>query len=146
VRPERAAAELARVVRPGGRIVLATWKDDGNVAAMFGVMKAFMPPPPQPPPPSPFAWGKVERLRELLAGQFALEIEEGTNHFRYGSGQQAWQLWLDHYGPAKALAASLDETRRAELARAMIAWHETFPAPLGFDQPRNYLITRGTRR
>jgi hypothetical protein len=108
-------------------------------------MKAFMPAPPQPPPPSPFAWGKAERLRELLGGPFALEIEEGTNHFRYGSGEQAWQLWLNSYGPAKALAASLDDARRAEFARAMIAWHETFPGTLGFDQPRQYVITRGTR-
>ena len=41
-KPEAAAAELARVVKRGGRVVLATWKHDGNVANMFGVMKPFM--------------------------------------------------------------------------------------------------------
>ena len=65
-KPEAAAAELARVVKKGGRVVLATWKHDSNVFHMFGVMKKFMPPPPQPPPPSPFEWGKYERLKELL--------------------------------------------------------------------------------
>jgi SAM-dependent methyltransferase len=145
-RPEVAAAELARVVRKGGRIVLATWKHDSNVANMFGVMKRFMPPPPQPAPPSPFEWGKPARLEALLGGAFALEIEEGTNQFRYGSGAQAWELWRDHYGPAKALAANLDDRGRQAFRDAMIEWHESFPSGLGFQQPRNYLITRGIRR
>jgi SAM-dependent methyltransferase len=145
-KPEAAAAELARVVKKGGRVVLATWKHDSNLFHMFGVMKAFMPAPPQPPPPSPFAWGKVERLQELLGGSFDLAIEEGTNRFRYASGEQAWNFWVNHYGPAKSLAASLDEGRRDELRRAMITWHETFRGELGYEQPRQYLITRGIRR
>jgi SAM-dependent methyltransferase len=145
-RPEAAASELARVVAPRGRVVLATWKDDSNVANMFGVMKEFMPAPPQPPPPSPFAWGRIERLRELLGASFDLTFEEGTNHFRYGTGKQAWELWVNHYGPTKSLAASLDDTKRDAFERAMVAWHETFPSPLGFDQPRTYVITRAVRK
>jgi SAM-dependent methyltransferase len=145
-KPEAAAAELARVVRKGGRLVLATWKDDGNVFNMFGVMKKFMPAPPQPPPPSPFAWGKIERLKELLGQNFDLKFEEGTNHFRYGTGEQAWKLWVDHYGPSKSLAGNLDDARREEFRRDMIAWHETFGSPLGYDQPRQYVVTSGIRK
>lgn len=145
-KPEAAAAELARVVKKGGRVVLATWKHDGNLFQMFGVMKQFMPAPPQPPPPSPFAWGKRERLVELLGEKFELEFEEGTNPFRYASGEQAWNLWSNHYGPAKTLAANLDDAKREEFKRAMIAWHETFPSALGYDQPRQYVITRAIRR
>jgi SAM-dependent methyltransferase len=145
-RPEAAAAELARVVKRGGRVALAVWKHDSNVFEMFGLMKKFMPPPPQPPPPSPFAWGRRERLEELLGAAFDLEIEEGTNRFRYGSGEQAWNLWANHYGPAKALAANLDDAGRDGFRRAMIAWHETFQSPLGYDQPRQYLVARGIRK
>ena len=145
-RPEAAAKELGRVVKKGGRIVLATWRHDSNLFNMFGVMKQFQPPPPQPPPPSPFAWGKRDRLHELLDANFELEIEEGTNMFRYASGRQAWELWVNHYGPSKTLAASLDDTRRVEFERALIAWHETFPGTLGYEQPRQYVITRGFRR
>jgi ubiquinone/menaquinone biosynthesis C-methylase UbiE len=145
-KPEAAAAELARVVRKGGRVVLSTWRNDSNLFHMFGVMKKFMPPPPQPPPPSPFEWGKRERLQALLGDAFTLEIEEGTNHFRYASGEQAWNLWANHYGPSKSLAASLDDARREEFKRAMIEWHESFKGELGFDQPRQYLITRGVRK
>jgi hypothetical protein len=109
-------------------------------------MKKFMPPPPQPPPPSPFEWGRYERLKELLAPNFELKFEEGSNRFRYGSGEQAWNLWVNHYGPAKSLAANLDSTRREEFRRAMIAWHETFKSELGYEQPRQYVIARGIRR
>ena len=146
--PEAAAAEIARVVKPGGRIALATWKPDSNVFNMFGVMKRHMPPPPAgvTPPPSPFEWGKVARIEELLAAKFDLRFEEGTNHYRYASGEQAWQLWVNHYGPTKSLAASLDDAGRDALRRDLIAWHETFPSPLGFDQPRGYLVTRGVRK
>ncbi len=144
--PEAAASELARVVKPGGRVVLATWKDDGNIANMFGVMKPFMAAPSQPPPPSPFAWGKVERLKELLGATFELAFEEGTNTFRYASGEQAWELWVNHYGPMKSLASSLDDARREDLRRALIAWHETFASPLGYEQPRRYVITRAVRK
>jgi ubiquinone/menaquinone biosynthesis C-methylase UbiE len=143
---EAAAAELARVVRKGGRVVLATWKSDSNLFHMFAVMKKFMAAPPSPPPPSPFEWGKYERLQSLLGQNFDLAFEEGTNRFRYGSGEQAWNLWLEHYGPARALAASLDDARREEFKRDMIAWHEGFKSELGYDQPRQYIITRAIRR
>jgi SAM-dependent methyltransferase len=145
-RPEAAAAELRRVVKQGGRVVLSTWKDDGNVFNMFGVMKKFMPPPPQPAPPSPFAWGKIERLKELLGGSFELEFETGTNRFRYASGKQAYDLWVNHYGPSRTLASTLDAARRAEFERDMVAWHETFRSPLGYEQPRDYVVTRGVRK
>jgi SAM-dependent methyltransferase len=145
-RPEAAAAELARVIRPGGRVVLATWKHDGNIFEMFGVLKKFMPPPPQPPPPSPFAWGKQERLRELLGASFDLEFEEGASVYRYADGKQAWNLFVQHYGPCKTLASNLDDARRLELERDFTAWHETFKGALGYEQPRQYVITRGRRR
>jgi ubiquinone/menaquinone biosynthesis C-methylase UbiE len=145
-KPEAAAAELARVVKKGGRVVLATWKHDSNVFQLFNVMKKFMPAPPQPPPPSPFAWGRYERLTELLGSNFELKFEEGTNHFRYGSGEQAWNLWVNHYGPTRSLASSLDDARREEFKRDMVAWHETFPSKLGYDQPREYVVTCGVRK
>jgi SAM-dependent methyltransferase len=145
-RPEAAASELARVVKRGGRVVLATWEPDSNVASMFGIMRPFMAAPAQPAPPSPFAWGEVERLQELLGASFELSFEGGTNRFRYGSGEQAWHLWVNHYGPTMSLAASLDDARREDFKRAMIAWHETFTSPLGYEQPRTYLITRAVRK
>ena len=79
-RPEAAAAELARVCRPGGRIALTTWASDGTLFKMFEVMKRYQPAPPTPPPPSPFAWGRTERISELLGAAFELRFEPGTSY------------------------------------------------------------------
>jgi ubiquinone/menaquinone biosynthesis C-methylase UbiE len=60
-----AAAELARVCRPDGKIGLLSWTPEGMIGALFRTMGPFMPPPPpgaQPPP----LWGSEEHLRELF--------------------------------------------------------------------------------
>jgi len=145
-RPEAAAAELGRVVRPGGRIALTTWLSDGNLFKMFQVMKAYMPPPPTPAPPSPFAWGRTERIRELLGGAFDLKFEAGTSYYREPSAEAAWDTFSVGYGPTKALAASLDDQRRAAFRRDFIAFHAGFPTELGICVPREYWLTVGVRR
>ncbi len=145
-RPEAAAAELARVVRPGGRIALTTWLSDGNLFKMFQVMKAYMPAPPTPAPPSPFAWGRTERIQELLGGAFDLTFEAGTSYYREPNAEAAWQTFSTGYGPTKMLAASLDDERRAAFRRDFIAFHAGFPSALGITVPRDYWLTVGVRR
>lgn len=145
-KPEAAAAEIARVVRPGGRIALTTWLPDSNVFKMFLVMKAYMPAPPQPAPPSPFEWGKAERVSELMGTHFALRFEPGTSMYREPDGQHAWEAFVNGYGPTKMLAASLDAERRAALQRDFVAFHDGFADELGITVPRGYLVTLGTRR
>jgi SAM-dependent methyltransferase len=145
-RPEAAAAEVARVVRKGGRVALTTWLPDSNLFKMFLVMKPYMPPPPNPAPPSPFEWGRPERVRELLGASFDLRFERGTSFYREPSGEAAWNTFSTGYGPTKALAASLEEGRRAELRRDFIAFHDGFPTELGICVPREYLLTLGVRR
>ncbi len=145
-RPEAAAAELARVCRKGGRIALTTWLSDSNLFKMFMVMKPYMPPPPTPALPSPFEWGRTERIEELLGRDFDLAFEKGVSFYREPNAEAAWETFSSGYGPTKALAASLDENRSAELRRDFIAFHEGFPTPLGICVPREYWVTRGIRR
>ena len=145
-RPEAAAAELARVCRPGGRIALTTWLSDGNLFKMFQVMKAYMPPPPSPPPPSPFAWGRTERIQELLGGAFDLKFEKGVSYYREPSPEAAWQTFSTGYGPTRSLAASLDAEKRAAFERDFVAFHAGFPTELGICVPRDYWLTIGKRR
>ncbi|HWQ15424.1 MAG TPA: class I SAM-dependent methyltransferase [Roseiflexaceae bacterium] len=144
--PEAAAAELARVCRPGGRIGLVTWPADGTVAGVFTVMKPYLPEPPSPPPPSPFAWGSRERLRQLLGPAFDLRFETGTTVLRAPDGAAVWELLVTGYGPTKVLAASLDPERREGLKGDLIAYHERFATELGVAMPRDYLLTIGVRR
>lgn len=145
-RPEAAAGELARVCRKGGRIALTTWLSDSNLFKMFLVMKPYMPPPPSPAPPSPFEWGKTERIQELLGANFDLKFEKGVSYYREPSGEAAWNTFSNGYGPTKSLAANLDETRRAELRRDFIAFHDGFKTDLGICVPREYWVTIGVRR
>ena len=145
-RPESAAAELARVCRKGGRIALTTWLSDSNLFKMFQVMKPYMAPPPNPAPPSPFAWGQTARIGELLGGSFELKFEKGVSFYREPSGEAAWRTFSTGYGPTKSLAASLNETRRSELRRDFIAFHDGFPTDLGICVPREYWVTLGVKR
>ena len=145
-RQEAAAAELGRVCRKGGRIALTTWLADSNLFKMFQVMRPYMPPPPSPPPPSPFEWGKTERIRELLGSNFDLKFEKGVSSYREPNGEAAWLTFSTGYGPTKALAASLDENRRAELRRDFIAFHDGFATELGICVPREYWVTLGVRK
>ena len=110
--PERAAAELARVCRKGGRLGLVTWPPEGTIAQMFQVMRPYMPAPPAPAPPSPLEWGRPERVRELLGAAFDLRFETGTTVLRALSGEAVWKLFVTGFGPTKTLAASLEPGRR----------------------------------
>jgi SAM-dependent methyltransferase len=144
-RPEAAAAELARVCRKGGRIALTTWLSDSTVFEMFTVMRRYMPAPPTPAPPSPFEWGRMARIRELLGDRFELGFEPGVSYYREPSGEAAWDTFSRGYGPTRVLANSLDPTRRDALRADFIAFHNRFPTDVGICVPREYWLTVGTR-
>lgn len=145
-RPEVAAAELARVCKKGGRIGLTTWFPDSNIFGIFKVMKPYQPTPPTPLPPSPFAWGNQERVSELLGSTFDLQFETGTVFLHVPTGLEAWELFVESYGPTKVLAASLDAEHYNTLKSDFIAFHDGFKVELGIKMPCKYLVTIGTRR
>ena len=145
-RPEDAAAEIARVCKPGGRVALATWTPDGNVFEMFKIMKAYMPQPAGTPPPSPFEWGRPDRVTALLGDHFDLAFEQGTSFYREPDGATAWRTFFEGYGPLRALAATLDPDDLESLERDFVAFHDGFATDLGICVPRDYLVAAGTRR
>jgi SAM-dependent methyltransferase len=144
-RPEEAAAELARVCRKAGRVALATWLPDSTVVDLFKVMKPYMTVPALPPP-SPFEWGREDRVRQLLGAHFDLRFETGNTTLRERDGTAVWDLFVESYGPTKALAASLDADRLKQLRNDFIAFHEGFKTDLGIAMRRDYLITIGVRK
>jgi ubiquinone/menaquinone biosynthesis C-methylase UbiE len=145
-RPERAAREMARVVRKGGRLAITTWLSDGNLFKMFQVMKRYMPPPPAPAPPSPFEWGNPDRIRELLGHAFELKFERAVSYYREPSAQAAWETFSTGYGPTRVLAGALDPDKREALRADFISFHAGFPTPLGICVPREYWLTAGVRQ
>ncbi|WP_375690436.1 class I SAM-dependent methyltransferase [Pseudooceanicola sp. LIPI14-2-Ac024] len=143
--PARAAAELARVVRPGGRLALATWVPGGSVAEFFAMLAAFSDAPP--PPSNPMDWGEPDRLQALLGGAFVLEFEPGVSHARHADEAAIWAWYLAGFGPVKLLHDALGPDDRARLRTAFDAFHAHYRTPSGrLDVTRDYLVTIGTRR
>ena len=115
---EAAAAELARVCRKGGRIALTTWDPDGTIGKMFEVMRRYMPAPPTPAPRSPFEWGRVDRVRELLGSRFMLRFEKAVFAITASrAARSRGTRFSKGYGPTRALATSLDTADRRDALR-----------------------------
>ncbi|MDP9221172.1 MAG: methyltransferase domain-containing protein [Actinomycetota bacterium] len=107
-RHERAAAELARVLRPGGRLGLCNWTPEGIQGDFFRALGAHMPPPPAFAQP-PLAWGSEDHVRELFAGTgLTLEFERDAVGMPYESGAEAFDFGASNFGPLIMLRRVLE--------------------------------------
>jgi SAM-dependent methyltransferase len=142
----RAAAELARVTGPGGKLALSTWVPDGGIGEMFTMIAPYQPPLPEGAG-APLDWGRSEHVEELLGEAFELSFETRTSTDSSESGESMWQFYIDNFGPTKTLAASLDDDRREELHRAWVDFFETnYRSDGAIVYPRKWLLVTGTRR
>ena len=142
--PEAVAAELARVVRPGGRISLANWAIGGSVHNMFQMIRSYKPVDTNPGP-SPFEWGSANRVIELLGEDFDLEFESGTSFFQPESGAKAWATFSVGFGPVVTLLNVLSEEKAEALKKEFIAFHESHRMGSGIVMRRPYVVTKATR-
>ncbi len=113
---EKAAGELLRVCRAGGKIGLANWTPDGYIGNMFRTVGRHFPPPPgiKPPP----LWGTEKRLQELLGeGVSSLKATRRTYHFKYPSARYFVDYFRGYYGPTLKAFESLDAAGQEALAR-----------------------------
>jgi SAM-dependent methyltransferase len=107
-RPERAAAELFRVVRPGGTVGMANWTPDSFPARNFAAMAAYVPAPEGIPPAS--EWGSEPVVEARLAGLAgSLELGRRTLRWEFSSPEAAAALFAENAGPHVALAQALGE-------------------------------------
>jgi ubiquinone/menaquinone biosynthesis C-methylase UbiE len=116
---ERTASELLRVVRPGGRIGLASWTPEGFIGQLFELMRGFVPPPAGLR--SPMAWGTETRLVELFGPQASdLRTERKSYVFRFRSAEHWIEVFRAYYGPTNKAFAALDEAGQRALERALV--------------------------
>jgi ubiquinone/menaquinone biosynthesis C-methylase UbiE len=116
---ESAASELARVVRPQGKIGLVTHTPEGYIGNVFKVIGKHVPPPAGLR--SPIQWGTEERLRELFGDAIAeLRLEKRHMTFRYRSPQTWVDYWRRYYGPTLKAFEAVGEEGRAALEADLV--------------------------
>jgi len=116
--PQRAAQELIRIVRPGGRIGLANWTPEGFVGQMFKIVGQHVPPPSGVP--SPLEWGTEPRLKDLLGGECDLVVTRRNHTLRFRSAMEFFETFKAFYGPIVKALAALDEQGRRSLGDQLV--------------------------
>jgi SAM-dependent methyltransferase len=118
-RPDRVAAELLRVCRPGGIVSMANWTQQGFVGAMFKTFARFLMPPVMP---SPLLWGDESVVRERFGARVSnLRLTRVLYRFDYPFGPaDVVEFFRQHYGPATRAFATLGEAEQAALRAELV--------------------------
>jgi ubiquinone/menaquinone biosynthesis C-methylase UbiE len=144
---DKAAAELIRVCRPGGKIGLANWTPESFVGHIFKTIGKYLPPPAGVK--SPALWGTEERITEMFQAQ-ASSIALNPRHFvfRYRSTDHWLQTFKSYYGPVLKAFAALEPQVQTALASDLAALVERFnrSGDMGMVVPAEYMEIVVTRK
>jgi SAM-dependent methyltransferase len=138
-RPERVAAEAARVLKPGGLLAMANWNPASFTGKMFRTGAAHVPPPPGVVPP--VMWGDEATARKRLAGAFTdIKTELIPMDFDLPMNPAgAVNLFRTFFGPTKMAFERLDESGQAALEADLVTlWTLENQAP----DPANHTLIR----
>jgi len=116
---DKAAAELLRVCKRGGKIGLANWTPDGFIGQLFKTLGKHLPPAAGTK--SPALWGTTARLEELFGAAAAISAEPRNFNFRYRSPEHFVEVFKTYYGPTLKAFAALDATNQAALKNDLLA-------------------------
>ena len=146
--PVAALADTRRVLRPGGRLVLAVWgPPDRNplfmIPAMSLVQRGHLPPPEPPPAPGLFSMADPERTAALLrdAGFEQARTEELTLIVPPPSAEAFVEFMADTAGPIAMALRGLSEAERAEVVSDIEEGLTSFAADGGYRLPSLALVT-----
>ncbi len=114
----QSAAEISRVVRPGGKIGMANWTPEGFIGRLFKTLGQYIPNPL----PSPALWGTPDHIHALFGDQAeGIAIERRLFNFRYVNPESWLNNFKKVYGPVKNAFAALDETGQRNLQQDIIS-------------------------
>ena len=117
---DRAASELLRVCKSGGKIGLANWTPEGFIGQIFKTLGKYLPPPAGAR--SPTLWGTKARLDDMF-GALARDIKITRRDFvfRYRSPEHFLEIFKTYYGPVLKAFAALDGAKQDGLQRDVLA-------------------------
>jgi SAM-dependent methyltransferase len=115
----RAASEMFRVCKPGGRIGLACWTPSGFIGEVLKLVARYMPPPAGVQ--SPLLWGTDGHLKELFPIATAIESTSRMFTFRYNSPEHWVDVFRRYYGPTHTAFSSLDASDQAALEAGLVS-------------------------
>lgn len=116
---EKSAAEMFRVLKPGGKIGLANWTPSSFVGQIFKIIGKYVPPPAGVKSPS--LWGTEERLRELFPAASNFQVRETEAIFRYLSPGHWLDIFRTYYGPMNKTFGALDAAGQSGLEADLMA-------------------------
>ena len=122
---DKAAAEMLRVCKSGGKIGMANWTPEGFIGQLFKTIGKHMPPPAGAK--SPALWGTQAHLAQMFeAGASSIHIASKNFTMRYRSAQHWIEVFRTFYGPVHKTFGALPAAGQAALASDLLALIERF--------------------
>lgn len=115
---DKAASEMVRVCKPGGRIGMANWTPESFIGQVFKTIGKYIPPAAGVK--SPALWGTRARLEELFGQAADIRVAEREFVFRYRSPQHWLDMFRTYYGPMNKAFAALDEEKQQAFAQDLM--------------------------
>ncbi len=146
--PKAAAAEMARITSPSGRIVQSAWIPAGPIFDAIKERRALVAEATgEPPGPPPFPWHERDALVDLFASHgFSVSMEEQAIAFQAGSAREFAEGEFEFHPMWVGIRKKLGPGRAAEVRdRGLAIYEEANEDPSGFRVTSRYVVAMITR-